>query len=243
MLGILAVFGATFLTSLSGALMPGPLFTYTVRESLRRGFVAGPAVSAGHILVELALVVALGLGLSRFLEHSGPLTAAIAFAGGAFLLWMGYTMVRNAAGASLEVEAAAAAAEDVPARPAYRARLMAAVAGNDLAVAARPSEAVTLLAPAGVLISITNPYWSIWWATIGMGLLAKGLDHGVPGVTSFFTAHALSDLLWLSFVAFVLASGRRMVSARAYHGLLVTCGLGLLLLGGWFIYSGVSFLV
>lgn len=240
MTGVLAVFGATFLVSLSGALMPGPLFTYTVRESLRRGFIAGPAVSVGHILVELVLVIALGLGLSRFLADSGPLTAAIAFIGGGFLFWMGSTMVRGAPRATLDVDTAATGG-DGP-RPAYRARLLAAVAGNDVAVAARPSEALTLLAPAGVLISVSNPYWSLWWATIGMGLLSRGVDYGVPGVTSFFTAHALSDLLWLSFVAFVLASGRHLVGGRAYHGILVACGLAVLLLGGWFIYSGIAFL-
>ncbi len=223
MSGILAVFGATFLVSLSGALMPGPLFTYTVRESLRRGFIVGPAVAAGHVVVELGLVVALGLGLSRFLEHDSAARALIALLGGLFLLWMGWGMVRGGEG-------------ELP-----------QVGGPDQAPVGGPgfapsrTEAVTLLAPAGVLISVSNPYWSLWWATIGMGLLSKGLDYGAAGAVSFFTAHALSDILWLSLVAFLLASGRRLLGGRAYRLIVLGCGIGLLFLGGGFVLSGARY--
>ncbi len=228
--GVLAVFGATFLVSLSGALMPGPLFTYTVRESLRRGFVAGPAVAAGHVVVELVLVVALGLGLSRFLSSDSLVAAIISLLGGLFLLWMGWGMVRGADAGGQLLEDTAAAAR-----------------GDGEAVASAPTgptlEAVSVLAPAGVLISVSNPYWSIWWATIGMGLLSKGLDYGAPGAVSFFTAHALSDIVWLSFVAFLLASGRRLLGGRAYRGIVFACGMGLLALGGWFLTSGAGHFV
>src|SRR3990172_5776081 len=112
MLALLAIFGTSFVVSLSGALMPGPLFTLTVRETLRRGFWAGPVVTVGHAVIELALVIGLAVGLKRFLQDEGPATAAIALAGGAFLLWMGYEMLRSAPRQSLDLER-----ERLPAAP------------------------------------------------------------------------------------------------------------------------------
>ncbi len=48
-----------------GALSPGPLTTLAVREGVRRGVWAGPALAAGHGAIELALVVGLALGLAE----------------------------------------------------------------------------------------------------------------------------------------------------------------------------------
>jgi threonine/homoserine/homoserine lactone efflux protein len=66
-----AIFTTSFLVSLTGALSPGPLTTLAVREGVRRGFWAGPALAAGHGAIELALVVALALGLAGWLLASG----------------------------------------------------------------------------------------------------------------------------------------------------------------------------
>ena len=58
-----------FLTSLaigfSGAVSPGPLLTYTITESLKKGFIAGPLISVGHALIELVLVIVFALGRSN----------------------------------------------------------------------------------------------------------------------------------------------------------------------------------
>jgi threonine/homoserine/homoserine lactone efflux protein len=255
MLALLAIFGTSFVVGLSGALMPGPLFTLTVRETLRRGFWAGPVVSAGHALIELALVIGLAVGLKRFLEDEGPVTGAVALAGGAFLLWMGYGMLRSAPRQSLSlgresVALTTAAHASQPAgkpassaRRAYGARVLAAAVGNDQAQASPQVGAMaSVLIPAGVLVSVSNPYWVIWWASVGAAYMSESLEHGAVGVGSFFTGHILSDFAWLTLVAFVLASGRRIMSRGVYRGILVACGLFLLVLGTYFVYSGIGFL-
>ncbi|MDI6858626.1 MAG: LysE family transporter [Dehalococcoidia bacterium] len=244
-MALLAIFANTFLISLSGALMPGPLFTLSVRETLRRGFWVGPMVAAGHGLIELALVIGLALGLSEFLDE-GLGTAVIALLGGLFLLWMGYQMVRTAPRQELrlDVDSLPNSSDGQPASGGYRRRLVAAMAGTDAAVASnRPLPMLGVLVPAGILVSVANPYWIIWWASIGMAYLTESLDHGAAGVSSFFTAHILSDFLWLSFVAFVLASGRRMMSARTYRAILFVCGVFLLAIGVRFVYSAFDFLM
>ncbi len=45
-----AIFSTSFLVSLTGALSPGPLTTLAVREGVRRGFWAGPALAAALTL-------------------------------------------------------------------------------------------------------------------------------------------------------------------------------------------------
>jgi len=251
MLALLAIFGTSFVVSLSGALAPGPLFTLAVRETLRRGFWAGPVVSAGHAIVELALVIGLAVGLKQFLGDEGPVTAAIALVGGAFLLWMGYGMVRSAPRQSLSLGRESLALAAVGGNPepgptvrrGYGARVLAAAGGNDQTPASPRVGAMALvLAPAGALVSISNPYWVIWWASVGAAYMSKSLEQGAAGVASFFTAHILSDFAWLTLVAFVLATGRRIMSRAVYRGILVACGLFLLVLGVYFLYSGVGFL-
>jgi threonine/homoserine/homoserine lactone efflux protein len=246
MLALLAIFGSSFLISLSGALMPGPLFTLSVRETLRRGFWVGPLLATGHALIELALVVGLALGLSEFLGE-GTGTAIIAILGGLFLLWMGYEMLRTAPRQELRLAPQPVPIpipiEDPPWQASYRQRLLAAMRGNDAAgTTSRIRSLSALLIPAGALVSIANPYWIIWWATVGMAYIQKALDHGAAGVGSFFTAHILSDFAWLSLVAFALVTGRKLISTPVYRGILMVCGVFLVGLGGWFVYSGVSFL-
>jgi threonine/homoserine/homoserine lactone efflux protein len=94
----------------------------------------------------------------------------------------------------------------------------------------------------GVFVSLSNPFWSIWWATIGLTYIVWATDLGVPGLASFFTGHILSDLVWYSLVAFAISSGRRLITARVYQGLILVCGLFLLALGVFFLVSSVGFL-
>ncbi len=93
----------------------------------------------------------------------------------------------------------------------------------------------------GIVASISNPYWLIWWITLGSIYLLWSLSLGMAGVASFFTGHILADLGWYALVAFVVATGRRVMNAVVYRWLLVLCGLALLVLGGYFVASAVRF--
>jgi threonine/homoserine/homoserine lactone efflux protein len=74
MLEILGFFAAVVIISASGVMAPGPLFASTVSSAIRWGTSAGLKIAAGHTLVELPLVLAIGLGalsLESFSEYRG----------------------------------------------------------------------------------------------------------------------------------------------------------------------------
>ncbi len=99
-----------------------------------------------------------------------------------------------------------------------------------------------MLILSGALASISNPYWFIWWATIGTTYTVWSLKMGIPGVVSFFSGHILGDLAWFALVSLIIARGRKFLSNTIYRGLLIACGIALLALGGYFTISGFRFL-
>lgn len=210
----LLLVGTWWLVGFTGVMMPGPISAMTLTESARRGFWAGPLITAGHALAELAVVLALALGVGEALQHNW-LVGAIGFFGGLFLLWMGFDIARTA----------------------WLGRVTLDGPPATTAQGSRQSPVVT-----GVLASVVNPYWFLWWGTVGTGYLLLFVKFGILGIVVFYLAHISTDLLWNSLLSFVVASGRRILSDRGYRGILVACGLFLMALSVYFIGSGVSFL-
>ena len=65
------IFTATsFAVGLSGAMVPGPMMTVTISDSLKKGFVAGPLVVIGHYLAELSIILLIFAGLGWFISSS-----------------------------------------------------------------------------------------------------------------------------------------------------------------------------
>jgi len=91
----------------------------------------------------------------------------------------------------------------------------------------------------GILMSVVNPYWIIWWATIGLGYILYSWQFGLRGVAFFFAGHILADLGWYSLVAAMVAGGRQYLSDRLYRGLIAVCAVFLVLFAGYFAYAGL----
>ena len=90
----------------------------------------------------------------------------------------------------------------------------------------------------GIVMSVSNPYWIIWWATIGIGYILYSRQFGMWGLVFFFTGHILADLVWYSSVAAVVAGGRRFLTDRLYRGLIAICAVFLIAFAGYFAYAG-----
>ena len=102
----------------------------------------------------------------------------------------------------------------------------------DVKTNSKPSGNLTLL---GVTSSLANPYWSIWWLSIGMGLLLSAKNLGVMGVAIFFLGHILADLGFYSVVSFSMSRGRKFLSLKIYKAIIFSCALTLLIFGLFFL--------
>lgn len=92
----------------------------------------------------------------------------------------------------------------------------------------------------GVLFSIANPYWIIWWATIGFGYVLYSWRFGLAGIAFFFTGHILADLAWYSVVSATVAKGRHLFTDRLYRWIIGICAVVLVLFALYFFYAGVQ---
>lgn len=92
----------------------------------------------------------------------------------------------------------------------------------------------------GVAMSLSNPYWTIWWATIGLGAILQARRFGVAGVAAFFSGHILADLGWYSLVSFAVGKGKRFFSDRMYRGLVAVLAALMLVFAAAFIFAGAG---
>ena len=90
----------------------------------------------------------------------------------------------------------------------------------------------------GILMSVANPYWIIWWATIGLGYILYSWQFGLWGIVFFFAGHILADLSWYSLVSAAVAGGRHFLTDRLYRGLITICAVFLVVFAGYFAYAG-----
>jgi len=86
----------------------------------------------------------------------------------------------------------------------------------------------------GLTLSVANPYWSIWWLTIGMGLLLSSKSKGVLAIIVFFLGHIMADLSWYSIVSSAIARGRKFISLKLYKAITALLGIFLIFLGLYF---------
>lgn len=90
----------------------------------------------------------------------------------------------------------------------------------------------------GILMSASNPYWIIWWATIGLGYIIYSQQYGIMGIVFFFAGHILADLVWYSFISAAISGGKHLLTDRIYRGLVAVCAVFLLVFACYFVYAG-----
>lgn len=206
---------SAFVIGLSGAMMPGPLLTYVVNGSLREGFISGPLIITGHVILELLLVILLLSGLNAVFA-SDYFAAVIGIIGGVVLILMALSMIKAVykKEVSFEEEVRGGKVEEI--------------------------NASGLIIP-GALVSISNPYWTIWWATIGITYLVNASKQGIAGTGAFFIGHIAADYAWYALVAFVVSRGRKFLNDRIYRLLIVIFALILIYFAFQFLFSGARY--
>ncbi|MBI1662638.1 MAG: LysE family transporter [Nitrosopumilus sp.] len=88
----------------------------------------------------------------------------------------------------------------------------------------------------GVLLSGLNPFFIIWWLTIGFKLISDAmLIWAFSGMLIMFGLHIWMDFAWLGAISFLASKSTKILSNRNYKILMIG-------LSGMLVYFGITFL-
>jgi len=232
LIGYLIIFGGAFIYGFTGALTPGPVLTAVIRETPKRqrGYLVGPLMIIGHAILEMLIIIAAFYGLINVIKIP-VIYFIISSIGGSILIFMAaqlfYELKTKEISLSLEIEKS------------------------------RDKEkSIFKYSPViqGIILSISNPFWILWWGTSGFtymfylfervsatGMLEFLYILGLISieflwVLTYFLGHISSDFVWYSFVSSSIYAGKNIISDRTYHIILVFCGI-------FFSYLGVKFIL
>jgi len=90
---LLAALGAVITASLSGVMMPGPMFAVTITKSMKSPW-AGVMVSLGHAVVEVPLILLVYFGLRDFFQNN-IFQLVLSILGGGVIIWMAIDLFRS----------------------------------------------------------------------------------------------------------------------------------------------------
>ncbi|RPH49407.1 MAG: hypothetical protein EHM85_14010 [Desulfobacteraceae bacterium] len=220
---LFVIFSFSFFVALTGAMAPGPLLTYTIIKSAKattRGYLMGIWIIAGHALLEMGIIVFLLLGFSFVLKNIF-VVRAIGITGGLILVYFGGSILRDL----------------------YLGKISVSFLDGKSDQSGSPSETEKTgfdnPVAGGIMISMSNPYWWIWWASIGFAFMVQFeiSFREWPKLIAFFLGHEAGDLIWYLIVSFLAFFGLRRLNKKAYYGILAFCGLFMILFG---IYLGSS---
>ena len=95
----------------------------------------------------------------------------------------------------------------------------------------------------GIVLTAANPYFMIWWATVGLALATQAMEWGALALIAFGVIHWLSDLGWLEVLSFAGFKGSQAFGDRSQKIISVICAVVLLGFGLKFIYEAGSSLL
>ncbi len=90
---------------------------------------------------------------------------------------------------------------------------------------------------AGIILSALNPFFLVWWFTIGFKLISDSLlIASFWGIVIMFLYHIWMDYAWLGFIGFISNKGRKILSNKNYKILIIG-------LSGVLVYFGITFVL
>jgi threonine/homoserine/homoserine lactone efflux protein len=88
---------------------------------------------------------------------------------------------------------------------------------------------------AGILTSAANPYFWIWWLSVGSALVMSGMRLGPVMAVIFMVGHWGADFGWYTLVSTSLDRGKSVLSQANYRRILALCG-------GFLVFFGLYYL-
>ncbi len=95
----------------------------------------------------------------------------------------------------------------------------------------------------GFALSAGNPFFLIWWGTIGLGLAIQAKELGVLAFVLFTITHIMCDVVWLEILSQTSFRGARVLSDKAFAIVLKVCAAALAYFAAAFIWNAVRSLM
>jgi len=189
------------ITSVSGVMTPGPLFTANITHGLKDGAKSGIKMAIGHTIVELPLVILLGIGVFS-LELFPEFRTVISVLGAITLFVFAAIQIKT-------------------------------IFKNKESTTSNIKQGPLV---SGILLSALNPFFIIWWLTVGFKLISDAmLIWAFSGILVLFILHIWMDFAWLGTISYFASKSAKILSNKNYK--IIMGGLSVML-----IYFGIMFL-
>lgn len=94
---------------------------------------------------------------------------------------------------------------------------------------------------AGILLSAFNPFFLVWWFTVGLKLIVDSATFGiVAGIVIVFAFHIWMDYAWLAGTAYFASKGKSVLNSRYYRPMLLALAAVLLYYGVHLTLTGIG---
>ena len=223
-MNILEFAGEVILLSASGVLSPGPLFFINLIYGSKQGARAGIKIAYGHTIVELPLIIILALGLSKFsffYWSNNENIKIIGLIGGVFITVFSLIQISNIIKRKID------AGIDSSSNKNYFSKIKQKRNGPLIL---------------GIFFSALNPFFLIWWSTVGLKLISDSilLFGFLLGVIFTFFFHIWMDYAWLTVTSYMISKGISILKAKFYNILLFILSILLALWGSYLIVVNIA---
>lgn len=178
------------LVSVSGVLTPGPLFFANLALSKYGGFWSGIKIAIGHTMVELPLIILFSIPfiVISSLNMTYSIIKVISIIGGASLIGFGILYV------------------------------VRTVSKNENRTYTFKPSRIENPFLAGILFTSINPFFFLWWISVGVKLISDSITLlGYPvGIAFLFLMHIWMDYAWLGISSYFASRGIKVIGSH-YH--------------------------
>jgi threonine/homoserine/homoserine lactone efflux protein len=196
-----------FMVGLSGVMFPGPVFVLVLQQSFTRGFWSGFWVILAHAMVGLAVLVLILVAGITTLFQSPAFELYVGIIGGFSLCVLGVLLIIQSRKQHQEI-----------------------VLKDGSSPASHPFIG-------GLIVSVSNPQFFLWWALIALPSI--GLAHdlsGLPGIFGWTAGILVALFAWYGGIAYLAAHGKERLPSGTIPIISLISGL-FLLVSGLFIFA------
>jgi len=206
---MIVIFSTSLALGFSGAMMPGPLLTYTIKQSLNAGPLSGFIIILGHALLEVILIALIFMGFDIILQ-SDIAQIIIGIIGGLLLIHMGANMIISSVKNKIKIE-----------------------------LEHNSSGTKNMLLSGVVISAVNPYFLIWWAIIGLGFLLEAYKSFGPLGVLVFYIGHVSADFIWYGLVSTAVGTTRKFIKENLYRTIIVLLGGLLVFFGGNFIYKAV----